>query len=209
MSCDHIFWIRSRSYDFIWSLHWDHWWGEWVSIIFLKIMFFCVVFAWKTFDFRSVYYRQHHTAKNEWKPYSLTYVDHHWGVKAREFHVFRAENSDRERIPTDGWTKGNKRFPFPELSLDLGEPSFCHCLDILAKDVSGREMQFHGRYNAIYEFRCGLQTFKHENGEYTLYVDNRYGWVILNKSDRVLPSFRGQIQPALTLCPADQRYQIF
>ena len=154
-----------------------------------------------------MYYRQHHTAKNEWKPYSLTYVDHHWGVKAREFHVFRAENSDRERIPTDGWTKGNKRFPFPELSVELGEPSFCHCLDILAKDVSGREMQFHGRYNAIYEFRCGRQTFKHENGEYTLYVDNRYGWVILNKSNRVLPSFKGQTQPALTLCPADQRYE--
>ena len=154
-----------------------------------------------------MYYRQHHTAKNEWKPYSLTYVDHHWGVKAREFHVFRAENSDQERIPTDGWTKGNKRFPFPELSVELGEPSFCHCLDILAKDVSGREMQFHGRYNAIYEFRCGRQTFKHENGEYTLYVDNRYGWVILNKSNRVLPSFKGQTQPALTLCPADQRYE--
>ena len=119
--------------------------------------------------------------------------------------MFRAEDSHHDVIPDINWMKGKN--PFPELTVKLENPSFCQNLTVVAKDVSGREMSFHGMYNAIYEFRCGRQTFKHENGEYTLYVDNRYGWVILNKSDRVLPSFKGQTQPALTLCPADQRYE--
>ena len=92
--------------------------------------------------------------------------------------------------------------PCPELSLSVGVSEFCHSVDLLATDDRGKNMPFSGQYRLCFLFKCGRPTYRHDSGEFSLYVDNRYGWVVFNKNDRHLPSFRGQTQPALDLCPA-------